>query len=278
VICYQGALSFWTAAAPRLAADLPEMQKAKRALVAGDMPSVVFLLHKKGPQTNLGRTHRAKEFVRLDTMSRNRVFNVAFAVCSLGELVVLAVLAGILVGIQSVKSYDSCSSSPILILLDCTTSSDSGTEANTRALNIVVAYSAAIWGELLHPEVPNFNSETDDATFHNSRVRDPLVRLGTPQAWLEVATGHDLRHSRLQESLVRPARGVALARYRDLSVSRVSFIYTHTHALHCWIAQRETGKGSPISCLAMSSIRLSRSYLFCKTLSSLTVPSSSITC
>ncbi len=56
-------------------------------------------------------------------LTRNRLSNVSFFVCSAGELVVLAILAGILIGINS----------------------NADTESNTRALSIVCAYSAAVW-------------------------------------------------------------------------------------------------------------------------------------
>lgn len=59
----------------------------------------------------------------LDMMSRNRVANMAFTVCSAGEVVVLAVLVGVLFAVHS----------------------DASTENNTRALSIVAAYSGAVW-------------------------------------------------------------------------------------------------------------------------------------
>ncbi|SCV72420.1 BQ2448_3957 [Microbotryum intermedium] len=103
LIVYQGALAYWTAAFPRLSRNLPEMQQAQRDLVAGE--------------TTL------EAFNTLEMMSRNRLSNIAFAVCSLGEVVVLFILAGILYGIKANGSVAQ----------------------NTRALSIVCAYSAAVW-------------------------------------------------------------------------------------------------------------------------------------
>lgn len=57
-------------------------------------------------------------------LTRNRLANVSFFVCSVGELVVLAILAGILEG----------------IITDAPNS-------NTKALSIVCAYSAGVWSE-----------------------------------------------------------------------------------------------------------------------------------
>lgn len=60
----------------------------------------------------------------LDMLTRNRLANVSFFVCSIGELVVLAILAGILEGIIT-----------------------DAPDSNTRALSIVCAYSAGVWSE-----------------------------------------------------------------------------------------------------------------------------------
>lgn len=58
-------------------------------------------------------------------LARNRLANVSFFVCSMGELVVLAILCGILFAV--VKNDDP--------------------ESNTRSLSIVCAYSAGVWSE-----------------------------------------------------------------------------------------------------------------------------------
>lgn len=62
-----------------------------------------------------------------DSLARNRLSNVSFFVSSVGELAVLAVLAGILIGIKSGDSVEN----------------------NTRAFSVVCAYSGGIWGEFL---------------------------------------------------------------------------------------------------------------------------------
>jgi hypothetical protein len=64
-------------------------------------------------------------FDNRDMLARNRLANVSFFVCSVGELFVLAILVGILAGI--VKADD--------------------TQSNTRALSVVCAYSAAVWSK-----------------------------------------------------------------------------------------------------------------------------------
>lgn len=67
-----------------------------------------------------------KSHDRLDMLARNRLANVSFLVCSLGELVVLAILAGILEGVIN-----------------------DDPDSNTKALSIVCAYSAGVWSESL---------------------------------------------------------------------------------------------------------------------------------
>jgi hypothetical protein len=52
-----------------------------------------------------------KSHDELDMLARNRLSNVSFFVCSAGELVILAVLAGILIGIPGL----SVSSAPIVL-------------------------------------------------------------------------------------------------------------------------------------------------------------------
>ncbi|TYJ57909.1 hypothetical protein B9479_001264 [Cryptococcus floricola] len=102
LIGYQGALTFWTAAFPGLARDLPEIKESEEKLASGDTDQ---------------KTHDT-----LDMLARNRLANVSFLVCSLGELVVLAILAGILEGVINDDA-----------------------DSNTKALSIVCAYSAGVW-------------------------------------------------------------------------------------------------------------------------------------
>ena len=81
-------------------------------------------------------------------LARNRLANVSFFVSSVGELVVLAILAGILEGI--VKPDDI--------------------ESNTRALSVVCAYSAGVWGKSCSNLIVTL-------TRHFSPVCDPMVHL-----------------------------------------------------------------------------------------------------
>lgn len=49
----------------------------------------------------------------------------SFAVCSAGEIVVLAIMVGILKGLKS----------------------DESTENNTKAFSVLIAFSGGVWGE-----------------------------------------------------------------------------------------------------------------------------------
>ncbi|KAJ7745671.1 MFS general substrate transporter [Mycena metata] len=98
-----GSLTFWTAAFPGLARDLPEV-KASVAEV------------KSGQKT-------VAEHTLLTSLSRNRISNISFTISSLGEIVVLAIMVGIL---KAVKS-------------------DESTANNTKAFSILIAFSGAVW-------------------------------------------------------------------------------------------------------------------------------------
>ncbi|KAG2173078.1 hypothetical protein INT44_007051 [Umbelopsis vinacea] len=103
LIAYQGALTFWTAAFPQLARDLPEMMESEKQLLAGEKD--------------------IQEHETLDVMSRNRISNMSFVICNAGEVVILAIMVGILKAVNS----------------------DAGVEQNTKAFSILIAFSAACW-------------------------------------------------------------------------------------------------------------------------------------
>lgn len=103
LIAYQMCLSFWTAAFPSLARNTIEMREGAQALTQGEMTR--------------------KEYDHLDMMQRNRISNVAFAVQSAGELVVLAIIVGIMFAVDV----------------------DASQANNNRGLSILIAFTGAIW-------------------------------------------------------------------------------------------------------------------------------------
>lgn len=140
LVTYQLCLSYWTAAFPGLARNLPHMRQARAELTdaAGpvqtanvaatdaeaehtDKPTAA-VPNTLEPVNTDGRMTAAK-YAMLETMAINRISNIAFAVCSFGELVVLAIMQGMLYGIHA----------------------DRDTVSNTNALSAVVAFGAGVW-------------------------------------------------------------------------------------------------------------------------------------
>ncbi|KAI0733564.1 MFS general substrate transporter [Fomitopsis betulina] len=103
LIAYQCALTFWTAAFPGLVRDLPEVKKSVEEASDG----------RKAPE----------EHANLESLERNRVSNISFAVCSVGEVVILAIMVGILKGLHS----------------------DASTETNTKAFSVLIAFAGGVW-------------------------------------------------------------------------------------------------------------------------------------
>lgn len=115
----QGALTFWTAAFPGLARHLPEVQQSVREV------------QQKTKRYDLQEydIHRlilfssADEHAVFESLSRNRVSNMSFTVSSIGEVVILVIMVGILEGMKAGES----------------------TENNTKAFSVLIAFSGAVW-------------------------------------------------------------------------------------------------------------------------------------
>ncbi|OSX57723.1 hypothetical protein POSPLADRAFT_1155849 [Postia placenta MAD-698-R-SB12] len=103
LITYQCALTFWTAAFPGLARDLPEIQQSEDDVAAG--------------------TKTVEEHAKFESLARNRISNMSFTICSVGEVLILAVMVGILKGLHS----------------------DASTENNTKAFSVLIAFSGGVW-------------------------------------------------------------------------------------------------------------------------------------
>ncbi|KAJ4500919.1 MFS general substrate transporter [Lentinula lateritia] len=103
LISYQCTLTFWTAAFPGLVRDLPEVKESLAEVKTG----------KKDLDSH----------AKFTSISRNRVSNISFTIQSVGEVLILAVMVGILKGLKS----------------------DSSTEANTKAFSVLIAFSGGVW-------------------------------------------------------------------------------------------------------------------------------------
>ncbi|KAG6824155.1 hypothetical protein H0H92_007831, partial [Tricholoma furcatifolium] len=88
---------------PGMARDLPEVQQSLQEV-------------KEGKKS-------VHDHEKLESLSRNRISNISFTVCSVGEVVILAVMVGILKGIKS----------------------DESTDNNTKAFSVLIAFSGAVW-------------------------------------------------------------------------------------------------------------------------------------
>lgn len=109
VIAYQTSLTFWTAAFPGLARNTPQLRANAEEYAAG----------------NITRD----EYDYADTLQRSRLSNMAFYIQSCGEIVILAVIVGILFGVHVKDS-----------------------EANNNfGLSVLVAFATGVWLLLAMP-------------------------------------------------------------------------------------------------------------------------------
>ncbi|ETW83410.1 hypothetical protein HETIRDRAFT_316513 [Heterobasidion irregulare TC 32-1] len=116
LITYQCALTFWTAAFPGLARNLPEVEQSAEEAKQGKKTSVVFLIL-------VLFSNSLDDHANFESLARNRISNMSFAICSAGEIVVLAIMVGIIKGL---KAGDS-------------------TENNTKSFSVLIAFSGAVW-------------------------------------------------------------------------------------------------------------------------------------
>ncbi|KIY03112.1 uncharacterized protein Z520_01579 [Fonsecaea multimorphosa CBS 102226] len=109
LIAYQMCITFWTAAFPGLARNTPEMRE-------------------KAVQYE-NREISRDEYDFADMMERNRIYNVAFIMQSAGEIVILAVLVGILFALNVNASAAN----------------------NLWGLSVLIAYATGVWIVLAIP-------------------------------------------------------------------------------------------------------------------------------
>lgn len=109
LVAYQLTLTYWTAAFPALARNTARLRAARRA-------------HREGALTRA-------ELDRRDEMERSRLSNVAFWIQSVGEVVMLAVIVGIMFGVRV----------------------DAGAASNNWGLSVLIAFATACWLALSVP-------------------------------------------------------------------------------------------------------------------------------
>ena len=109
VIAYQSTLTFWTAAFPGLARNTPQLRA-------------------KAEEYNAGTISR-DEYDFADMMQRSRLSNMAFYIQSLGEIVILAVIVGVLYGVNVNASVAN----------------------NNWGLSVLIAFATGVWVLLAIP-------------------------------------------------------------------------------------------------------------------------------
>ena len=109
LIAYQMCLTFWTAAFPGLARNTRELRAKAEEYATG----------------LIGR----EKYDVADMMQRSRLSNMAFYVQSVGEVVILAVIVGVLFGLNV----------------------NSSTEANNWGLSVLIAFATGVWVLLAMP-------------------------------------------------------------------------------------------------------------------------------
>ena len=103
LIAYQTCLTFWTAAFPGLARNTSDLRQ-------------------KAEQYSSGAITRT-EYDYADTMQRSRLSNMAFYIQSVGEIVILAVIVGVLYGVNV----------------------NASTANNNYGLSVLIAFATGVW-------------------------------------------------------------------------------------------------------------------------------------
>lgn len=103
LIAYQTTLTFWTAAFPGLARNTDEMKEKADAYVSGAITR--------------------EQYDYADTMMRSRLANISFYIQSLGEIVILAIIVGIMFGLHVNASSAN----------------------NNWGLSVLIAFATGVW-------------------------------------------------------------------------------------------------------------------------------------
>ena len=109
VIAYQTTLTFWTAAFPGLARNTDQLRKKAEQYTAGQITR--------------------DQYDYADTLQRSRLSNMAFYIQSCGEIVILAVIVGVLYGVNVTASKAN----------------------NNYGLSVLIAFATGVWLLLAFP-------------------------------------------------------------------------------------------------------------------------------
>jgi hypothetical protein len=105
--------------------NLPEVQASADEAKKGLKPSVLsrlYSVHRVTLQYSLD------EHSRFESLERNRLSNISLTISSIGEVLILAIMIGILKAVKSDRSVEN----------------------NTKAFNVLLAFSGGVWRSFLH--------------------------------------------------------------------------------------------------------------------------------
>lgn len=103
LIAYQTTLTYWTAAFPGLARNTPELREKARQYEAGEITR--------------------EEYDHADSMKRNQLSNWSFYIQSVGEIFILAIIVGIMFGVNV----------------------NASTANNNWGLSVLIAFATGVW-------------------------------------------------------------------------------------------------------------------------------------
>ena len=103
LIAYQTCLTFWTAAFPGLARDTEEIREKASQVSHGEIELEEYYFH--------------------ESVMRSRLSNIAFYIQSCGEILILAVIVGIMFGLNV----------------------NAGDAQNTWGLSVLIAFASGVW-------------------------------------------------------------------------------------------------------------------------------------
>ena len=123
-----------------------------------------------------GPIHSLSDHADHESIARNRISNISFAVCSAGEIVILAIMVGILKAIKS----------------------DESVENNTKAFSVLIAFSGGVWCKSCMCPQLEYDSHQD---VFRSVVRSAMVLPRKETAWTRFPTRDISTYSRFQANL-----------------------------------------------------------------------------
>ena len=107
----------------------------------------------------------------------------SFAVCSAGEILILAVMVGILKGLHAEDS----------------------TQNNTRAFSVLIAFTGGVWCELFESRERHIYDDKANVQCLSSTVRHPVVLIGETTSGTRATLRDNIPDHRLQTGIYRDA-------------------------------------------------------------------------